>query len=183
MKSLFFAPIIMVFCLTAIQAQETPHFAAPSAEHLWLKRFVGQWETATEIFMEPGNPPVHGKGSEQVKAVGDYWILSAGQGEMLGNTMNYVMSLGFDPIAKKYTGTWIDSMTSHLWHYVGTLDAGGNILTLEAEGPCPKRPGEMTKFKDITEFKDGNHHTFVSMVQESDGQWTKVASGTARRIK
>jgi hypothetical protein len=33
------------------------------------------------------------------------------------------------------------------------VDAAGNVLTLEAEGPCPGAPGKISRFRDVTEFK------------------------------
>jgi len=41
-----------------------------------------------------------------------------------------MMTLGYDPQKKRYLGTWIGSMMSHLWVYEVELDASGSVLTL-----------------------------------------------------
>lgn len=156
---------------------------APAEQHRWLDKFVGEWQTTTEIYMEPGKPPIKGTGGESVRSLGGFWIISEGKGEMMGMSMNFLLTLGYDEPTKKYVGSWVDSMTGHLWKYEGAVDAAGKTITLQSTGPCPKRPGELSNFKDITEFKDNDTRTFTSMMQDTDGQWVKVASGTATRVK
>jgi hypothetical protein len=165
-----------------LTAQEMPQMPAPVKEHLWLQQFVGEWETEVEITMAPDQPPMKGKGTESTRALGGFWIIGEGKGEMEGmpGTMTSVLTLGYDPSSQKYTGTWVDSMTSHLWKYEGTVDPTGKILTLNTEGPCPMKPG-IVKFKEVTEIKDRDHRVFTSSMQGDDGKWTKMVTVNYRR--
>ena len=53
------------------------------------------------------------------------------------------MTLGYDPVQKRFVGTFIGSMMTHMWIYNGTLDAAGKVLTLDTEGPgLLRRPGD-----------------------------------------
>ena len=52
-----------------------------------------------------------------------------------GGPATTLMTLGYDPEKKRFVGTWIGSMMTHLWIYDGALDAAGKVLTLDAEGP------------------------------------------------
>jgi len=163
-------------------AQNMPEMPKPQKEHEWLKKFEGEWESKSQIFMEPGKP-IESKGTETARMMGGFWITSEGKGEMMGSTMNYVMTLGYDTAKKKYVGTMIDSMTSNMWQYVGSLNEAGTILTLETEGPCPMRGGKLTEFKDITEFKSDDHRVFTSMLKDDKGEWVTVFKGEATRKK
>jgi hypothetical protein len=54
---------------------------------------------------------------------------------MPGGAATTMMTLGYDPHRKRYVGTWIGSMMTHLWVYGCELDASERVLTLNAEGP------------------------------------------------
>ena len=49
-------------------------------EHRWLQRLVGDWTFEIEA-NEPGRPPSRHTGTERVRALGDVWIVSEGEGE------------------------------------------------------------------------------------------------------
>jgi hypothetical protein len=92
-----------------------------------------------------------------------------------------VLTLGYDPQKQKYIGSWVDSMTSHMWKYEGTVNAAGNILTLDTEMPCG--PGKVSKFKEVTEFKSADHRLFTSTMQGEDGEWRVAVRVNYRRKK
>ena len=166
-----------------LPAQDAPQMPQPTKEHAWLQKCVGEWETETPIHMEPGKPPVKAAGSEVVKEIGGFWILSQGKSDMMGQPFLFSLTLGYDPAAKAYTGTWVDSMSSHLWKYTGTVDAAGKTMTLESEGPCPMKPGQLSKFKDVTEFKSDVERTFTSSMLGDDGKWITLATGVSKKRK
>lgn len=165
-------------------AQGMPEMPPPTKEHQWLQQFVGEWETEAEITMDPKQPPMKGKGTESVRSLGGFWVVGEGTGTMDGmpGTMNSVLTLGYDPAKQKYVGSWIDSMTSILWQYEGSVDAKAKTLTLDTEGTCPMKPG-ISKFKEVTEFKDKDHRVFTSSIQGDDGKWTKMVTVNYRRKK
>jgi hypothetical protein len=155
----------------------------PVKEHQWLQQFVGEWDTQTEINM-PGMPaPIKAQGTETVRSIGGFWIVGEGTSTMEGmGTMTGIVTLGYDPEKQKYLGTWIDSMTSTLWKYEGTVDAEGKKLTLHTEGPCPIKPG-IVKFTETVEFKSKDHRIFTSSFQNDDGSWVKMVTVNQHRKK
>jgi hypothetical protein len=183
MKQLIAAALAFAVAATAVRAQEPPQFPKPQKEHEWLSQFLGEWEMESECTMVPGQPPVKGKMQEKVRSIGGFWILSEGDAEMMGQKMNIVMTLGYSPEKKKYIGTWTDSMMPHMWHYDGTVDTTGKILTLEAEGPSMLKPGTTAKYRDVTEFKSKDERLFSSFVQNDKGEWVKMVSAVAKRKK
>jgi hypothetical protein len=154
----------------------------PQKEHEWLQKLVGEWNYEHECSMEPGKPPEKFKGSEMVRSLGGLWVLCEGQGEMPGGGMaNVVMTLGYDPQRKRYIGTFIGSMMTHLWVYDGALDSSGSVLTLDTEGPDMATEGKMTKYKDVIEFKSNDHRVLTSHMLGEDGEWHQFMTAHYRR--
>lgn len=155
----------------------------PTKEHQWLDRLVGEWDSAGEITMEPGEEPIKSKGTETIRSLGGFWTIAQGEGECMGQKISTVMTLGYDPESKKYVGTWVDSVMPTLWKYEGTVDESGNKLTLLTEGPSPEQPGKICKFKEVMEFKDDDHRVFTSSMQQDDGSWNTFVKVDSRRKK
>ena len=108
----------------------------PQAEHKWLQRMVGEWTYEHDCSMGPDQPPMKATGTETVRSIGGLWTMGEGRGEMPdGKPAVTVMTLGYDPQSKRFVGTFIGSMMTHMWIYNGTLDASGKVLTLDTEGP------------------------------------------------
>ena len=158
--------------------------AEPQKEHQWLQQLVGEWTSEADCAMGPGQPPTKNYGTERVRMVGGIWMVADGQGEMPGGgTANMIMTLGYDPQKKKYLGTWIGSMMTHMWHYDGEMDASGRILTLSAEGPSMAGDGTMAQYQDIIEIKSTDHRTLSSRVLGPDGTWNHFMTAHYRRKK
>jgi hypothetical protein len=173
---------VVVALAAAAAVQDEMKKAPAEKEHLWLKQLAGQWDCEIEATMAPGQPATKIKGAESSRMIGDFWYFAENTGAMMNEPFTGLMTIGYSPEKKKYVGTWTDNMTSYLWIYEGTVDAGGKILTLESEGPCPMKPGKMFKFKDIVEIKDADHKTFTSMMLD-DGKWTTMMVGHCTRKK
>lgn len=180
-KFLLLTTIAIASCCSVIAA-EPPAMPKPTAEHDWLKKFAGDWDIETEIYMEPGKPPMKVKGTETAKMLGGFWVVGENKGEFMGQPFTGVMTFGYDPEKKKYVGTWVDSNTSQLWEYVGTVDAAGKVLNLETEGFCPME-GKVCQFKETVEFKSPDHRVMTANRLSKDGQWTKTMVITALRKK
>jgi hypothetical protein len=155
--------------------------AEPQAEHRWLDQLVGEWESEAECVMEPGQPPAIFKGREKVRSVGGLWVLAEGSGDTPGGgTMNSVLTLGYDPARRRYVGTFLCSMMTHLWVYEGVLE--GRVLTLDTEGPDFSTGGKsMTRFKDAIEIIDRDNRVMTSRMLGQDGQWRQIMTARYRR--
>jgi Protein of unknown function (DUF1579) len=154
----------------------------PQKEHQWLQKFVGEWTYEGEATMQPGKAPERFKGTESVRSLGGLWILAEGQGEMPGAGLEtMVLTLGYDPQKKRYMGTWIGSMMSHLWVYDGSLDAAERVLTLEADGPDMASTGKLVKYRDVIEFESDDHRVLTSHAPDEDGKWVQFMTAHYRR--
>jgi len=162
-------------------AQDAPAMPKPQKEHEWLQQLVGEWETESEAVTEPGKPPIKSKGKESSRLIGGFWILSEHKGEFLGTPYTGILTLGYSPEKRRYTGTWIASMSSLLWTYQGSVDAAGRILTLESEGPGME-PGKLARYKDAIEVKGPDQKVLTSSM-EVDGKWTTYLTVQYQRKK
>jgi hypothetical protein len=98
--------------------------------------------------------------------LGGFWVLNEMKGDMVGEPMTGVQTIGYDEARKMYVGTWVDSMTAYMWQYEGNVDATGKVLTLDADGPNFMSDGKLTKFQDIYEFKS-NDEIVITMASGS----------------
>ncbi len=171
---------------TAIRAADPPmppETPKPEKEHEWLKQFKGEWTSTVEIFAMPGQPAFPATGSETVKSLGDFWIISESKMVMGEMKMDSMFTVGYDTEKKKFVGTWHDSLSTYMWKYEGTLNKEGTALTLDTEGPCPCMGGKHTKFKEVTEFKNKDHKVFTSSYLDEKGKWVLMVKMDSKRKK
>lgn len=152
-------------------------------EHEWLRRLVGQWRAEGSAEMGEGQPAETWKGEETMRAIGDVWVQGEGRGETPGGgTSTTQMTLGYDPARKRFVGTFLGSMMTHLWVYEGQLDAAGKVLTLDTVGPDFTDPTKMQKYQDIIELVSPDHRVLRSQVQQADGTWMPFMRADYRRV-
>lgn len=160
---------------STIEQQTAPGIPTPQAQHRWLEQFVGEWtyEGECELAMQDDNRM---SGVQTVRSLGGLWITLDGQGRIPGGTPAQMhIVLGFDPTKNRFVGSSVCSMMAEIWNYDGELSADERTLSLFAEGPDCRKPGQISQFKDVIEKIDDNHHTFTAYVLEN-GQWLKMMS-------
>jgi Protein of unknown function (DUF1579) len=158
--------------------------AEPQKEHQWLQKLVGEWSFEGDCNMGPDQPPSKHTGTETVRSIGGLWTMGEGTGEGPdGGQMKSIMTLGYDLQTKRFVGTFIASMMTHLWIYNGTLDAAGKVLTLDTEGPDFSGGPNMVKYQDIIEFASDDHRILKSQLVGPDGKWMQFMTAHYRRQK
>jgi hypothetical protein len=159
-------------------------FAEPQQQHQWLEKLVGEWSFESECIMGPDQPPSKHTGSESVRSIGGLWTIGEGRGDLPeGGQMTTILTLGYDPRIKRFVGTFIASMMTHMWLYNGSLDAAGKVLTLDTEGPDFSGGPDLVKYQDIFEFISDDHRVLKSRLQGSDGKWNHFMTAHYRRKK
>jgi hypothetical protein len=158
--------------------------AKPQKEHHWLEKLVGEWTYESDPLTDAAQPSTKVTGTERVRSLGGLWVLAEGEGEMPGGgPAKTLMTLGYDPDRKRFVGTWIGSMMTHLWVYDGELDRDQRILTLNSEGPSMSGRGTMARYRDVIEVKSDDSRTLTAYVQEDDGQWRQFMAMKYQRAK
>jgi hypothetical protein len=113
--------------------------------------------------------------------LGGYWYVSQGEASMMGTPVTSQLTIGYDPAAKHYVGTFVCSADSTLWKYTGQFDESGKKLTLEAEGPSVIDPAKKAKYRETLELKAPDHKVFTSYIDGADGEWTKIVTVEYKR--
>lgn len=162
-------------------AQEPPA-AVATPEHEWLEQFVGKWQATNQAYDAEGQLVMTCEGTSTARMLGPCWLVSEVTGDLDGTTIEAVQTIGYDPKTKKYIGTWVDSVSNHMWKYVGSVDETGKVLTLEAEGPNYMDEGKITKYRDAYEFKDEDNIVTTSSMLSDDGEWIVFMKGDMRRV-
>lgn len=177
----FMAAVLAVSAV--VVAEDAPDLLAPTKEHAWLHQLAGQWEADTEVWAEPGKPPLKLKSTENTRRIGGFWILS--ESEVIAPGMPYAraLTLGYDPQKKKYVGTWVDANSTHIGTYEGAIDAAGKTLTLEGEMPSPFVPNKSVRVREVIELKSQDQKVATTSLQGEDGNWLKLVTVNARRKK
>lgn len=155
---------------------------AMTDEHRWLMQLAGSWTCESEASMGPDQPRAVFKGTDKVRALGDFWIVAEGEHEAPGGgTAQMIMTLGYDPKRGRFRGTFIHSMMSYLWQYDGELDAERKRLTLDSTGPSMSGDGRDVHYRDVIAIVDGEQRTFTSYAQRDNGEWVEFMSSRYRR--
>ena len=154
----------------------------PQAEHKWLQKLVGEWTMEGECSIGPDQPAMKSSGTESVRSIGELWTMGEGHGEMPdGSPALTFITLGYDPAKKRFVGTFIGSMMTHMWIYNGSLS--GNVLTLDTEGPDFSGGAGMVAYQDIIEFKSDDHRVLSSQLRDKDGNWQHFMTANYYRKK
>lgn len=153
-------------------------------EQRWLERLVGEWSSEMEAVMNAGDPPETFTGTQSVRSLDGVWVVGEERGSMPGGgSVTTIMTLGYDPAKGRIVGSFIGSMSAHMWIYDGELDAAGDVLTLHTVGPGYPDETKTAKYTDTIELRGDDHRVLTSRCQDEAGAWQPVVEVHYRRAK
>jgi hypothetical protein len=185
MKSFALSASLVLLGAGTAAAQE--EFAPkPTPEHERLRDEVGTWDATIKSWMQgPEAEPTVSQGVETVKLMpGGLWILSEFDGKFGDVAFHGAGQTGYDPLKKKYVGTWVDSMSSSLMVTEGEYDPATKTLTMHAQGKEPS--GKPYDAKMVSTHKDKNTRQFTMYMKSDDtkGEYVRMMEITyVRRAK
>lgn len=157
-------------------------FAKPQSEHAWLEQLVGEWTVESECRMAPDQPPMNTTSQVKCRTLRGMWILVESEGELPQfGAWTSIMTLGYNPEAKQYVGSFVGSMMTHLWLYTGSIGESGKLV-LDSEGPKFDNTGT-AHYQDIIEIVDADHWILSSQILGDDGTWIHFMTAHHRRQK
>jgi hypothetical protein len=156
----------------------------PESEHQWLQKLVGEWTYEAKADGAPGEASHGFTGTERVRSVGEVWVIAEGHCPAPdGTTAGTMMTLGYDSRSKRFVGTWIGSMMTHLWVYDGRIEPDRMTLTLESDGPSFADQKKTAKYRDVIRFTDDDNRVLTGSLLGDDGRWTTFMTTHYRRKK
>jgi hypothetical protein len=178
MRYKFFALIttLILFCFGhSVQANKLP-----LKEHEMLKMDEGVWDAHLTIWRGHGKAPSKATFKETNTMIGELWSIGTMEGNIDGNDFIGFATLGYDPMQKKYVGTWIDSMTPVIANMIGDYDEITKTLVLFYT--TYNEVGLPEYRKNVMIYKDHNTRDFMMYIKKQ-GEWVKASKTLYQRVK
>ena len=150
----------------------------PSPEHKMLMEDVGEWDVEVKAWGDPSGEPEVSKATEVTKKFGEFFTQSQFKGSFGGVPFRGTGLMGYDPVKKKYYGTWADSMLPHVTTLEGTYDEKSKLFTFVTKGVG--MDGKPSTGKITIHRKSKDSHVFKmyakmgdEMVQQVEMKYTR----------
>jgi hypothetical protein len=180
MQSIQSLPVLALAAALALPLCGQDHAPqGPTPRHAKLAQQVGTWTAQLEYQGMDGKPTKSSGTSVRKQPLGGFWLIDNFEANLMGQKFRGQGTTGYDPIKKKYVGTWIDSMSPSLMVIEGNYDKAGKVLTMEGMGVDPL--GQPSKARLVTTIKDQNTHVFEMFSQGPDGKFAKTMTITYQR--
>ena len=169
------APLGCLIVLLVAPAALAQQLAAPTKQHEELASEVGVWDADMSLWESADAEPFKSKGVETNKMLGKLWLISDFESDFGGLKFAGHGQSGWDPLKKKYVGTWIDTMSPFVQTMEGDYDEDSHTLTMISTGIDPQT-GKEAKSKMITRYTSDDEKTFElhMPVEGEDGKWWKM---------
>ncbi|QDT04002.1 hypothetical protein K227x_23880 [Rubripirellula lacrimiformis] len=160
--------LAIAFCITSSSSGQAPQLPQPGPEFDVFKADIGSWDVQIKTW-EGGGEPTISTGRETNRMLGGFWMLSNFQANLMGLNFQGHGMYSYDADAKKYVGTWIDSMGATKMDLIGTYDSESKTITYEGTAPGPD--GNPSKHVLATKYRDDGTHTVTMHMQAGDAMF------------
>ena len=139
-----------------------------------LEFLVGTFDVKVRVWLDPSKPPVESTATSIANWVlGNRYVQQMLSGYVMGKPWSGIGYAGFDNISKKYVATYMDTGSTGMEWYSGTMDPDGKLakMTATIHDAITLKPtkAEMR----LTIAANGDHITELWQADPS-GKWIKV---------
>jgi len=153
----------------------------PGKPHLFLERLAGRWEAKIKAWMGPGEP-VEGRGVAMNEMIfGGRFLRMEYKGEMMGETYVGLGLDGYDNVAQKYTGVWLDSMSTSIYRSEGECAQPCMARTMHGVHTDPLS-GRTVKSRTLTKIVAPDEYTYKTWEENEQGEEVKTMEIVFRKI-
>jgi hypothetical protein len=95
-----------------------------------IRKYVGKWEFRQRTFFGgPDAPPNEQVGYETRTMLGDYWLLSETESDLMGQPFQGRATIGFDVVKGRYMMYRVDSLVPYSMIFEGTYNPATKTFT------------------------------------------------------
>lgn len=184
MKRIIPVVVLAILLFAASVPSHAQQPIEPSEEHKKLKNDIGTWDAVMQVYLAgPDAEPTEVRAVETNAMLGDFWLVSSLEYEMLGQKMTGRGQFGFDPSTQKYIGTWCDSGSPYMSTLEGSWNEAEQSFTYTMNGR--DEAGNPTRGKLITKIVNPDRKTFVMYLEVpgTTGQYVKIMEVVYTRRK
>lgn len=157
-----------------------PGISLPTPEHVRLKDRVATWDVDCTYFLDATSPPMKARATETSRLLGELWVVSDFDSDMMGVPFHGHATVGYDPTRRLWTATWVDTMTPSLFVFEGEYDASQTVLSMTAEAP-DFASGQMSRYRTREELEGRDQRTLEMFVSLPDGGEFQISHLVYRR--
>jgi hypothetical protein len=149
-------------------------YSTPGEGHKVLEPLAGEWTTASQMWMQPGAPPMTSTGQSTTQWVlGGRFLQQNYKGDMMGQPFEGLGFLGYDIYKQKYTSVWMDSAGTMTVVGYGTYDPAQKTLTITGEMDDVVK-GKATPYRMVYRDMTADGHVLEMYSSDSDGKEFKA---------
>jgi len=153
----------------------------PGDPHKLLAQNAGEWTISVKTWMTPDAQPTTSAGTSSTKMILDgRYLQETSSGDMGGFPFSGQGLTAYDNASKKYEATWVDNMSTAIFHCDGSYDAGSKSLTMNGMTYDPAA-GKDVAVKTVTRFVDDKSHVFEWWGPDPSGKMFKSMEITYTR--
>ena len=165
--------VLGAFLLGQVFAQEDkvmqwtpPDWMKKTTVHDGLEKTVGEFIVKTEMFIEPGKPPMVAAAAATRKSIKNgFFVREDFKGNFMGMAFEGTLIQGYDPFRKKHVSVWFDNGSPIMGIRHGEEKDGK--LTMEGSDPDAYL-NKIVPMKSVVETKDGQ--TVISFYRVLEGK-------------
>jgi hypothetical protein len=132
----------------------------PGDAHKVLAQGEGEWNYSMKSWMTPDAQPTTSTGKSSAKMIlNGRYLEETASFEMGGYTFTGQSLTAYDVASKKYQGTWIDNMSTAIYHCDGTYDPASKSITMTGTSYDPT-VGKEVQTKTVTRYVDDKTRVF-----------------------
>lgn len=155
----------------------------PLPQHAHIAKYAGKWECEMKMTMGPDQPAMTGKGTSEIRMMGDFWAIEESTLDFMGQPMKGHSVSGYDIVKKKFICHWFDTMAPYGMYLEGDLSADGMTMTYSAQGPDMMDPTKVVTFKMVEKWENDDTRVLTMSGPTPDGSVADFWSLTCKRVK
>jgi len=151
----------------------------PGEPHKLLAKLEGSWTTRS-IGFEGGKKAMESVGLCEQKLILDgRYLQQTYTGDMMGVPYTGISLMGYNNHTKKYESTWIDTMSTATYFFVGKGSVDKKTITQECSYDDPVKGPAV--WHTVTRIKDDNTLGFEMFITPKGGKKEKMMEMTISR--